>query len=460
MRASYYRTQARQALKGNWKRMILLIALVQLISNGFVLSLAFSGAQLAQTQSMQVSGMSMNMNIPTLTGIIFYVLSIMVSLLTCVMGIGLYQAIETLLDGGLPAVRQLFPMRLFWKSIGLALLTALIALGSMIFFIGAFAIGWAYESELAAILCFPAICIPIFVITRLMMAEYILAREPEIRVGQAIRKSFALMKGNFWAYIGLNLSFVGWMLLQELVLNAGASVLLIMPGGSLIYWLLNLASTIPLQIYILVSETAFFRSIADGSRAEWKAYRKEAQAQGEGFGADMPMDAQPQPVQSVLSADETVAKDMFLQHKCSHIALKREELLDEYTALNPSPLSEERWKREYADGLMRRFDREPAALDDLLNLCAEYALDDLFSRALQRVERHVRQESLPDAEILNMCGQALALLVSGRFDENPGFVSRKKEQISDLADRLEARLSGGEDTGWTEAMEMIRKMCV
>jgi len=95
----------------------------------------------------------------------------------------------------------------------------------------------------------------------------------------------------------------------------------------------------------------------------------------------------------------------------------------------------------------------------LRNLCAEYALDDLLSRALQRVDRHIRQESLPDGEILNMCGQALALLVSGRFDENPGFVSRKKQQISDMADRLEARLSAGEGGNWENALELIRKMC-
>jgi len=350
-------------------------------------------------------------------------------------------------------------MHLFGKSIGLLVLIALISLASMIPFIICFTLGWALESVPAAILCMPAVFIPFFVIPRLLMAEYILAREPEIRAGQAIRKSFALMKGNIWAFIGLAFSFVGWMLLQELVLNAGASILGLLPGGALAYWLLSIACSIPLQVYIRVSETAFFRSIADGSRAEWKAYRKEAQAQGEAFGGDMPMGAQPQPVQTVLSADETVAKDMFIQHKCSRIALKREGLLDEYAALNPSPLSEERWKREYADELMRRFDREPAALDDLLNLCAEYALDDLLSRALQRVDRHIRQESLPDGEILNMCGQALALLVSGRFDENPGFVSRKKQQISDMADRLEARLSAGEGGNWENALELIRKMC-
>jgi len=287
MRASYYRTQARQALKGNWKRMILLVALLQLIANGFVLSLAFSGVRLAETQVLQVSGVTMSMSIPNVMGMIYSALSILVSLLTCVMSIGFYQAIETLLNGGLPAVRQLFPMHLFGKSIGLLVLIALISLASMIPFIICFTLGWALESVPAAILCMPAVFIPFFVIPRLLMAEYILAREPEIRAGQAIRKSFALMKGNIWAFIGLAFSFVGWMLLQELVLNAGASILGLLPGGALAYWLLSIACSIPLQVYIRVSETAFFRSIADGSRAEWKAYRKEAQAQGEAFGGDL-----------------------------------------------------------------------------------------------------------------------------------------------------------------------------
>lgn len=464
MKASYYRTRARQALQGKWKTMFLLVALVQLISGGFLLSLLFSRAHLADVQTITFSGATMNLSLPTATGYAFYALDLVVSLLTCVMAVGLYRAIETLLDGGEPSARQLFPMHLLGKTIGLSILTALIALASMVPFIIAFAIGWVYESLPAVILCMPALIIPFVVITRMMMAEYHLAREPGIRAGQAIRKSFAGMKGNFWAFIGLNLSFIGWVFLQELVLNAGASILIRLPGGPLAYWVLSFVSNVLLQTYILVSQTAFFRSIADGSRAEWKAFRseKEGYTQSEPFaeGEEVRLGVQAQPAATVLSADETVAKDMFLQHKCSRRLMQEAGLLDAYNALNPSPINEERFKREYADGLMRRFDHDPAALDDILNLCAEYALDDLLSRALQRVERHIRQQTLPDEEILNMCGRTLALLVSGRFDENPGFVERKKQQISDMADRLEARLSESSAEGiWSEALAMIRKMC-
>jgi len=123
-------------------------------------------------------------------------------------------------------------------------------------------------------------------------------------------------------------------------------------------------------------------------------------------------------------------------------------------------MGEERWRHDYAQLLMRRFDRDPDALDELLSLSAEYALDDMADRTLQRIERHIRQETLPPAQVLDMAGRLLAMLLSGAFAGNEGFVSRKKIQIADMADRLEQKLAQDEPDGqWRKSMDLLRSMC-
>ena len=87
-------------------------------------------------------------------------------------------------------------------------------------------------------------------------------------------------------------------------------------------------------------------------------------------------------------------------------------------------------------------------------------MDDLLTRALERIDRHIRQQSLPDAEILNMAGRVLALVVSGTVDEHPDFMRRRKEQVSDMADRLEARLrETNPDGDWQRTLALVRSMC-
>ena len=162
---------------------------------------------------------------------------------------------------------------------------------------------------------------------------------------------------------------------------------------------------------------------------------------------------------TALTAGETVAKDVFMQHGCSRRRLEAEGVLEEYEALHADASFELRWLREYANGLMLRFDREPEALDEILDLAAEYAMDDLLTRALERIERHIRQQTLPDGEILNMAGRVLALAASGAFADQPAFVQRKREQVSDIADRLEQRLKEQGDGPWQQSLELVRRMC-
>ena len=122
--------------------------------------------------------------------------------------------------------------------------------------------------------------------------------------------------------------------------------------------------------------------------------------------------------------------------------------------------SEQLWLQRYGNALIVRFSHDPGTLDEILELAAEYAMDTLLIRALERIDRHIRRQTLPDTEILNMAGRVLALVVSGTFDEHPDFVQRRREQVSDMADRLEARLREQDgDGGWQRTLALVRQMC-
>ena len=151
---------------------------------------------------------------------------------------------------------------------------------------------------------------------------------------------------------------------------------------------------------------------------------------------------------------------MFLQYGCSHDRMREDGVLADYEGLNMSAASEAAWLREYGDEQMRRFDREPEAFERLLALLAEYGSEELADRTLSRVDRHIRQETLPDGEILDMAGRMLAVLNSEVFAESEGFTDRKRAQIADMADRLEKRLREREPDGdWRHALELIRRIC-
>lgn len=54
---------------------------------------------------------------------------------------------------------------------------------------------------------------------RLSLGYYIMADEPEISFGDALKKSAEMMKGNCWKYFKLQLSFFGWYILIGLTLG-------------------------------------------------------------------------------------------------------------------------------------------------------------------------------------------------------------------------------------------------
>ena len=452
MFASDFRAMARQALRGKWIRTALLLLLAALLGAGGGISI---GSVLDVGTSVNESGISPEMRRMLAA---FGSVALAANLWSLFMGswvnVGQYAMGDRVLDGEMPRAGMLFPKGIYWKCIGVSILRALIVFA------------WSL------LLVVPGI----IAAYRYAMADYILCRHPEMGVMEALDASKARMQGRKWRLFCLQISFIGWMLLtmapsyaalmltalvvSGLGKSAALSVMLpIMVVGGLV----GLVAELFLNAYMHVASVAFFRNADQAQSGERQAQKpwSEGDATGDPEAAwdDAPA-GDPDRRVTALTADETVARDVFMQHGCSRKRMREEGVLEAYEALHVDASFELRWLREYANALMLRFGREPEALDEILDLAAEYAMDDLLTRALERIDRHIRQQSLPDAEILNMAGRVLALVTSGTFDEHPDYLRRRREQVSDMADRLEARLrETNPDGDWQRTLQLVRSMC-
>lgn len=456
MFARDYRAQAREALRGKWVRVALLMLLAAILGAGTMGSgsgVSFSASDVESILNETVSPQLRSMLIGLAT--LGTALAAWSFFMGSYVNVGMTGMLNRTLDGETPRAGMLFPKGVYWKSLGMNFMRSLfIFLWSLLFVIPG-----------------------IIAAYRFSMADYLLSVHPEMGVMEVLQESKARMAGRKWRMFCLELSFIGWDLLSMIpgsILTAsalwvsdgrktGLSMFLFFLGILLMF-----AGALFVVAYMNTAVVAFFR---DANRAgEWRSAAEEGETYAEeAYGSESfvsspvfeaPHLAQPAAPEPVLNADETVARDMFFDYRCSRRRMRDAGVLEEYDALNASPVSQERWKREYGDTLMRRFDQDSAALDDILELAAEYAMPELSDRALQRIERHIRQQTLPDAEILNMAGRALALITSGAFAQSEGFVERKRQQVSDMADRLEKRLSESQPGGeWEKAMQLIRQMC-
>lgn len=453
MKTRDYRAHARAFLRGNWIKTTAILLLASLlgahggISSGF--SVSGSGAseqelQLVRNNLQMLPQEYWNMLL-MIVGIVV-VVSLVALLVYIFLGswvnVGLYNMGWHMMQGEKPRAGMLFVKGIYWKSVRLNLLINIyITLWSMLFFIPGVIAAYRYS-----------------------MAPYFLYRDPSLTATQALEKSKQHMAGYKAGLFVLNLSFIGWALLASLPVLLW-SVIGVSVGIDAAMWTLPVATLVTLiaatmlNAYVHMSSMVFFRErelAGPGVHYAWMYENDGGAEEKQAFEEDMEA---PAPEAAPAPVDESEAKAMFLRNRCSRRQLREAGLLEEYEAMGASSISEESWKRDYLQQLMRRFDREPAALDDILDICAEYALDDFADRALQRIERHLRQETLPAQEILNMSGRMLAMLTSGVFADNEGFVARKKAEIADLADRLEARLQGQPGDDWRQALNLIRSMC-
>lgn len=477
MYAANFREIARKALKGKWKKMAWLVFLAAILgANVGVAGLSFGNvnADLNGMQNSVASSSSLDM----ISGVISAVVALLLVFLGCWVRIGLHGLGCRVLDGEKPKVSMLFVRGIYWKSVGMSLMRALLVLlwfvpyGIVVYMAGNPGMG-EDASVLLVLFAYPLIIPGVIASFRYAMADYILYNHPEMGVMEILRESKRLMHGRKGKLFGLQLSFIGWILLCIAPLYVGlmasvpfafnasqgvANAVLIV--AMLIGMPLLLIGILLVDAYRHIASIAFYRWAEGGEVQNKEEPAAETAEEPAADGEDTEGEEASTYPASALTANETVAKDVFWQHGCSRKRLEQENLLEEYNQLDVSPFAEMRWLREYANTLILRFDRDPEVLDEILELSAEYGMDDLLSRALERIDRHIRQETLPAEEILNMAGRLLALVTSGEFEGQPGYVQRKREQVSDIADRLEHRLQQQKPDGeWQNAMRLVRSMC-
>ena len=451
MYSSDYRRIAREALRGKWKKMILLMFVSAIISSGLYLSGLVSNF-FSEPESYYYYGYygvgvfkyGYTLNKPFGFGwVMMAVYALIQLLIEPMITAGRYALAQDALSGGELELRRLFPKALMWKLVGMSLLRSLlVGLWSLLLVIPGIIAGYRYS-----------------------MADYLLINHPEMGAVEALRRSKELMRGNKMAAFSLDWSFLGWVLLEAVVsgIVVALGIMLeidVIPIGLLALDLLATAIASPVSAYMTTAKTAFFISIE----------RAEAQVKAEGTRAAAETETEPDPAEAARRAAEEQAKqheaaeasacEMYLRCHCSHRLLEQAGLAAEYEALlGGRRYQEELWRRGYVDELMRRFDTDPAALDDIIALAGEYGMDDLADRALGRIDRHIWQNTLSDAETLNLLGRMLSLLQAESFAAQMGFVSRKKRQILDMAERLERRLNETDPDGaWRDAMQTVREM--
>lgn len=445
MKTSDYRAAARAVLRGRWLKTVAIVLLATLLgaSVGSVggSNVSFADFDLNYNIPVESLGVSEQASQLILTAILIAVaVLVLYSLLVgSYVTVGMAGLGSRMLDGENPRVGMLFVRGVYWKAVGMNFIRGLLV------------------SFWSLFLVIPGI----FAAYNYSMADYILYTHPEMGVMEVLRESKRRMYGHRMGLFVLELSFIGWSLLASLPAMAAAFT-----GFSAAFWvvfgvgtLVSCIASLFVQTYMHIAFMAYFRNVDRASVWKHQAWAGEEEfmhsfqtdenfAEGESI--------RPEPVPCV---DTGAARSLFMEHGCSRTRLREAGVLEEYEQMNIDSSMEAGWIRDYAQSLMLRFNRDALALDALLTLAGEYALDDLVSRVLERIERHIRQQTLPDAEILNMAGRVLALLVSGAFADNEGFVMRKKQQISEMADRLEQRLEENDLEGsWRRTMQLMRNM--
>ena len=451
MFAADFRKMAREALRGKWMRTALILLLATLLgATAGVTLIETGGGGFEYDMSLMRFGITLE-KFRDIMGIVMAVtmaLNVISVFAGSLVRVGMFQLGDRLIDGEKPRASMLFPKGIYAKAILLKLLTMLfVSLWSMLFVIPGIIATYRYA-----------------------MAEYLLYKYPQLTPLQAISLSKQRMMGQKMRLFCLELSFIGWSLLAVLPSSIGLAAVhaLVQFGGMsplqafiplCIGGFVSLIGTVLLNAYMHIAACAFFRNLDH----PWHVHQAE---QRFGWGSATvesdAKDAEEAPQQTAPSRPvdtEPLARELFHRYGCSRRRLEEAGELETYSSYRVDSSVEHRWLREYGQALMLRFSHDSAVLDDLLPLIAEYGMDELLDRVIERIERHIRQNSLSGEEIMNMAGRCLAVAVSGAFDERGSYVQRKRAQIADMARRLAVQLEESDPEGsWRSAYAMICQM--
>lgn len=449
-----FRARARAALNGKWKKWILLFAVAAAMTEAFGLEIPLVN-WFSTVRGYEVPELGpVLFNVPAGFGWVLAAVIIACRLAALITGAGRFRAAHAAINDEDISLRTLFP----WELLGKCIVMNIVR----------FVLIWLWS----LLLVFPGLIAAV----KYSMADDLLARHPEMGPIEALRESRIRMNGFKMGLFALELSFLGWALL--IVLGSELSYRLVgaigNPALAVIADYLCTAAlwfgSAALMAYMFTAEALFFEQVekvranpyfegaqnANPYGQSANPYGQSAKPYGQ-YAQDPEPQSEPEPEPA---ADEAEAEKMYLRYGCSRNAMRRAGVLEEYEAMGAASYREEIWRRDYANALMRRFGADESALDDVLRLAAEYSMDGLTDRAMERIERHIREESVPPETVLNMAGRAAAMLTSGAFDGDPGFVARKKAQILSMTDRMELRLSASDPGGsWMKLAEMIRGMC-
>ena len=107
---------------------------------------------------------------------------------------------------------------------------------------------------LASSSSFVIIAIGVWNMLKYAMAYCFLADDPTMRVRQSIRESVAMMRGRKGGLLSLHVSFIGWMLLQSLGVNAVAIM-----AGPVVGNTLSMLTSLVLSVYMQTAVTVFYK---------------------------------------------------------------------------------------------------------------------------------------------------------------------------------------------------------
>lgn len=213
MVSAYYREQARESLRGNWGKAVLVCFIGTLLGADVITIGTVENRRDAIRENIEYYRYKMDssvfrMFLLILLGVISIILvySILAFMIGGAIQLGMITFFISLHQGEPASVSDLFSQfHSFGKALGLRIVT--------IFFIWLWSLLLVIPGLIAAF--------------RYSMAPYILAENPDIGIMEALDLSKQMMSGNKLRLLFLGLSFFGWMLLG--VITGGIAYLWISP---------------------------------------------------------------------------------------------------------------------------------------------------------------------------------------------------------------------------------------
>ena len=266
MEARDFRRTAREAVRGKWKLALPLFLLAALLLQrlGVAQLRAALAPHVTLDPQMDVQEILL---LPAWVNAVLLALELALGVVAGWIRLGMYGVSGELLEGRTPTLRTLFPGKRLGAGLLMGVLLTAVNRGTALLA----QLTRRMEGNPGLILLFIAALaaagLAVWLLIRLDMTYYLLARHPGMRLFAALGESFRRMRGNVARAIRLTLSLMGWGLLsvvaQNLLLRAAA--LLPGIGQAAAQLVIAVALNAPLQLYIFTSFAALYRWVeADG----------------------------------------------------------------------------------------------------------------------------------------------------------------------------------------------------